>query len=286
MQNKRVLLIGDYEHRDFRETVAWLGDNTQLSAAVTVDAGCDRLVDGQLPWAIVIAQSRPGQFHAGQIEHLHAMAPLSRLVALLGSWCEGEMRTGRPWPGVIRVMWHQWRPRMIPHLSNVSRIQPGLWTLPRTASVAERMARATEVAWPRRGGLVAVHARTARDYQAIGIPCAEVGYATHWVLPDNPTHATGVTAAIVDGVAAAGPTLHRLNDVVKRIAPSPVIAVLDYVRRQDYERALAAGIAAVVAKPLLMYDVLWHLDDLLGTPQIDQQAQRTSHPGRSVTSAA
>ena len=134
-------------------------------------------------------------------------------------------------------------------------------------------------------GLIAVHARTLRDYRAIGVPCADVGYATHWVLPDGPTYAAGVIAAIVDGVAVAGPTLDRLEDVVKRTAPAPVIAVLDFVRRQDYERAMAAGVAAVVAKPLLMYDVLWHLNDLLG-PQIDAAGEKPVAASRSVTSAA
>ncbi len=286
MQDKHVLLIGDYDHRDFREAVAWLAENTRLSLAPTLDAGHACLMDEGRPQVIVIAQSRPGQFPVAHVERLHSTSPMSRLVALLGSWCEGEMRTGHPWPGVIRVMWHQWRPRMIPQLSDRSGIQPELWTLPRTASVAEQMARATEVAWPRHAGLIAVHARTLRDYQAISLPCADVGYATHWVLPDKPTHAAGVTAAIVDGVAGAGPTLDRLKDIAKRTAPAPVIAVLDYVRRQDYERALAAGVSAVIAKPVLSYDLLWHLDDILGHPELDTQGHRAASAGRSVTSAA
>jgi hypothetical protein len=286
MQDKRVLLVGDYQHRDFREAVAWLVDHTELMLAATVDAGLDCLRGEELPEAIIIAQSRPGQFQAAQIEQLHAGSPLSRLVALLGSWCEGEMRTGRPWPGVIRLMWHQWRPRMIPQLSHYTSVQPGLWTLPRTASVAERMAHATEVAWPRRGGLIAVHARTARDYEAISTPCVDAGYATYWVLPDRPTHAAGATAAIVDGIAAAGPTLDRLKHIADRTAPRPVIAVLDYVRRQDYDSAVAAGVAAVVAKPLLMYDVLWYLEELSGTPDSDRRGHQSPRTGQSVTPAA
>jgi hypothetical protein len=286
MHKKSVLLIGDYDHREFRETVAWLADSTQLLLAENPDAGQGCLAEGYLPHAVVIAQSRPGQYAAEQVERLHAISPMSRLVALLGSWCEGEMRTGRPWPGVIRVMWHQWRPRLIPQLSDCACVRPELWNLPRTASVTEQMTRAIEVVWPRQSGLIAIYANTYRDYQAIAVPSADVGYATHWVCPDRPVHATGVTASIVEDVAATDASLDRLAEVVKNTAPGPVIAVLDYVRRQDYERALSVGVSAVVAKPLLMYDVLWHLNDLLDTPQMDGSGQNAPRPARSVTPAA
>jgi hypothetical protein len=50
---------------------------------------------------------------------------------------------------------------------------------------------------------------------------------------------------------------------------------LDYVRRQDYERTVAAGAAAVIAKPLLTYDLLWHLGDLTGQPRFWKSQRET-----------
>ena len=50
----------------------------------------------------------PGQFSCEAIDRIRTRAPLARLVGLLGSWCEGEVRSGQPWPGTIRIYAHQW----------------------------------------------------------------------------------------------------------------------------------------------------------------------------------
>jgi hypothetical protein len=285
MQRQQVLLVGDYEHRDFREAVDWLQNHTQLSLAAGLDAAYELLTAE--PWTptVIIAQSRPGRFPAVDVERLHRASPLSRLVALLGSWCEGEMRTGRPWPGVFRVLWHQWQPRLIPQLTANSDIHPALWTLPRTASAAEQMALLSQVAWPRREALISVRARTLRDYRALGEPCAVAGYATVWIAPGRATHVDGVAAAIVDAVAVSDAEQNQLQEIVATTVPGPVIAVLDYVRRQDYDRALAAGVSAVIAKPVLMYDLLWHLNDLLN-PNVAESLLQDGlpiHPTFSAT---
>ena len=286
MKKKNVLLIGDYQYRDFREAVWWLKQHTQLTQVSTIPSGLQYLSRGDHPQAIVVAQSRPGQFSIPLIEALHAAEPLSRLVGLLGSWCEGEMRTGRPWPGVIRVMWHQWKPRLIPQLQTASNAAPGNWSLPRTASVAEQMAVTADAVWPRRQGLIAIHAPTFLDYRAISEACGQVGYSTAWCSPAQPLHASGFAAAIFDGVAADGPTLGLIGKVVQQLQPAPVVALLDYVRRQDFDRAMAAGVAAVLAKPLLTYDLLWYLDDLIDAPQRQQTPGAQAHDESSVTSAA
>ena len=39
MPPKRVLLVGDYAQRDFREVVAWLEEHTQLALALSVAEG-------------------------------------------------------------------------------------------------------------------------------------------------------------------------------------------------------------------------------------------------------
>ena len=70
-----------------------------VEAAAAVLAEDDAAVD-----VIVVAQARPGEFSHAQIERLRQAAPLARIVGLLGSWCEGEMRSGRPWPAAVRTL--------------------------------------------------------------------------------------------------------------------------------------------------------------------------------------
>lgn len=282
MAAKRVLLLGDYAHRDFREAVAWLEEHTLLALAASVTDGLAAMGyggvaesaaakdDGQsapdrlIPDVIIVAQSRPGPFSPQQVERLHAASPLSRLVVLAGSWCEGELRSGRPCTGVIRVLWHQWQPRLIPFLHPDSAALPDLWKLPRTASLDEQLASTVGPLWPRREGLIAIHAEARETFQTLSEACHQGGYATVWYPQDPVVDASGVVAAVADGVSCDASGLRFLRRVVQGHRPAPVVAVLDFVRRQDYDLALAEGVRAVLAKPLLVYDLLWHLDHAIG----------------------
>lgn len=290
MPGKRVLVVGDWTHRDFREAVAWLAANTEATFVDSVPAGLaamsgamatnaatngatnaatessageddylsirDRLV----PDAILFVQSRPGQIGPTEVERLHAAAPLSRLVMLVGSWCEGELRSGRPCSGVIRILWHQWQPRLIPFLLSDSAPVPGWWRMPRTASLDEQFACTVHSDWPRRQGLVAVHADSSHTFAALSEACQSGGYATVWYWSQESVAAAGVVAVLADGTSCDASGIRFLRQVVRRHRSAPVIALLDFVRRQDYEQAMSEGVFAVLAKPFLVYDLLWHLD--------------------------
>jgi hypothetical protein len=277
---KCVLLLGDHAHRDFREAVAWLDQHTQLTQAATVTEGLAAIGHGsgtsddpesarsrRVPDVILMAQSRPGQIGPQQVEQLHAASPLSRLVVLAGSWCEGELRSGRPCTGVIRVLWHQWQPRLIPFLQPGSAALPGLWQMPRTASLDERLASTVGSWWPRREGLVAIHADGHETFAALSEACHAGGYATVWYLSEESVAASGVVAVLADGVGCDVHGVRFLQHVVQCHRPAPVVALLDFVRRQDYDLARSVGVAAVVAKPLLVYDLLWHLDNSVALSQ-------------------
>jgi CheY-like chemotaxis protein len=258
-QQKQVLLIGDYQHGDFRDAVRWLAENTLLTPTSSTASALSWIEQGHLPDVIIIAQSRPGQLSRQHIERLHAASPISRLVALLGSWCEGEGRSGRPWPGVVRIYWHQWRPRMIPELSASGWPAHSLWQLPRTSTPSEQYKQAARVDWPQHGGLVAIHTRIFRTYEALSDACRQGGYATVWFPPAKPSHSGGLAAAIWDGDGWDACDIRLLEQTVQQHQPAPVLAMLDVVRRNDHDQALAAGAFSAIAKPFLVNDLLWQL---------------------------
>ena len=171
------------------------------------------------------------------------------------------MRSGRPCTGVIRVLWHQWQPRLIPFLQPGSAPVPGLWQMPRTASLDERLASTVGSWWPRGEGLVAIHTDGHESFTALSEACHAGGYATVWYLSEDTVAASGVVAAWRTASAATLAACTFLQHVVQCHRPAPVIALLDFVRRQDYDLAKSVGVAAVVAKPFLVYDLLWHLDN-------------------------
>lgn len=322
MPCRQVLVVGDWTHRDFRETIAWLETHTRLTRSTSVAAalaelsrepeavggstfadahGADkerlsiaRRADGQSPDvanepgpgrgnrpgcdsrtvvadrgpgfdAIVIAQSNPGQIRSYEIERLHAASPLSRLVVLAGSWCEGELRSGRPSPGVIRILWHQWQPRLTALLDSGSTDAWPLWQIPRTASLDERLACTVDLPWPARSGLIAIYAAAHETFAALSDVCCSVGYATIWQMSEQPLAAGRLVAVLADGISCDDVGIAYLRRVVRCHRPAPVVALLDYVRRQDYDLAISSGVSAVLAKPFLVYDLLWNLEQAIAS---------------------
>src|SRR5262245_27178576 len=105
MKQPLVQICGDADYRDFGDAIALLRAEAKLNEAA-----------GACPELIVVAQSRPGTFALDRVVSLRQRAPLAGVVGLLGSWCEGETRTGRTWPGVERLYWYEfpawWRRQM------------------------------------------------------------------------------------------------------------------------------------------------------------------------------
>src|SRR5208283_5844085 len=91
------------------------------------------------PHGIVLLQACPDQFFAAAIDRLRRRSPLARIIAILGSWCEGESRSGRPLPGMIRMDWHQAAVRIRREFPHWSHADGSLWRLPATATDEEHL---------------------------------------------------------------------------------------------------------------------------------------------------
>ena len=65
---------------------------------------------------------------------------------------------------------------------------------------------------------------------------------------------------IWDAVGCRDQEVYELQELAARYRPARVVALLDFLRRGDHDRALAAGAAAVLAKPFLVSDLLLQLE--------------------------
>jgi CheY-like chemotaxis protein len=272
-----ILVVGDLRRREFREARAAMDACGPVVEAADVAAACALLAGGEHAFdLIVLAAVYPGQFSAEAVERLRRLAPVSRVVGLLGSWCEGEMRSGHPYAGAIRVYWHQWMPRLG---RESGRWHDGVrcsWGLPVTAGEDERVLALAEEPFPRRSGLIAVCSDEFAMQDWLCAACRRAGYAARWLRLDCPRGVLPVekpVAAIFD----ANDQPHEQHEQLRRLAaglrPAPVVALLGFPRVEDRARALAAGAASVLAKPLFVQDLLWELDrvtasipDTLGVP--------------------
>lgn len=264
MSDLCILLLGDTDRLEFRGARASLDALGRVIAAESIESAAALLSGGQLaPDVIVAAQAFPGQFSAEAIDRLRWLAPLARVVGLLGSWCEGEMRSGRPWPAAVRVYWHQWPARCARELSRLRDGLSSTWALPVTASEEERYLGIAEEPAPPQSGLIAVHTPSFEMQDWLSSACRRRGWSTVWLRPHRRTAVSGVIAAVFDAAECRGEELAALERMATSLKPAPIIALLEFPRIEDHQRALSAGASAVLSKPLLIDDLIWQMDRLV-----------------------
>ena len=259
----RSLVVGNTGRREFREACAAMRAQRPVIEAPGIDAACAILAGSEDVFdVIVVAEDCPGQYSEETIDRLRRLAPLARVVGLLGSWCEGESRTGRPWPASIRVYWHQWLPRFGRESARLDAGILGSWSLPVTAGEDERMLALADEPFPKRAGRIAIYSPEFAMQDWLGEACRRAGYSTVWLRGNGPYAGSSAVAGIFDAGDgdAEYETLRRLTADLR---PAPVIALLGFPRVEDRDRALAAGATAVLSKPLLLEDLYWQLDRLI-----------------------
>jgi hypothetical protein len=251
-----ILLLGSAERPEFRDAAQLLtlsGTVADFSYTASATAALD---DGHImPDLIIVAQAFPGEFSHDAVDRLRRLAPLARLVGLLGSWCEGEMRTGSPWPGVARNYWHQWPTRCPRELELLMRGARCAWALPPTATEEERLLADRETDAPRMQGLVVIHSPSRPMADWLSDACQSRGFATVCERESREPRVAGAKAAIFDAGDLAPDTLIALERFSAAMRPSPVVALLAFPRIEDRRSVLAAGAAAVLSKPVGLDDL-------------------------------
>jgi DNA-binding NarL/FixJ family response regulator len=261
MSSPAILLIGDMDRTEFREAQACLARGGTVRGIAEIDVAAAMLAEGSVvPDVIVVAQSFPGQFSHRAIDRLRRLAPLARVVGLMGSWCEGEMRSGLPWPGTARTYWHQWAARCGRKLQRLAQGANCSWALPPTATEEERLLADTAEQWPSRQGLVVIGTRLRETAEWLSAACLSRGLATVWRRASTAARVEGARAAIFDGTDLSPEECGDLRHLAASLHPAPVVALLAFPRVEDRRRALSAGAAAVLSKPLAVDDLFWELD--------------------------
>lgn len=234
--------IGDFP--DLRAAAAW------LAASETA------------PELIVITQTRPGEIPAAEIDLLRRLAPLTRLVGLLGTWCEGESRSGQPWPAVERVYWHQWPAWFTRELHGLRTGAATTWSLPLTTAPEERFLAASHML-PRRqfalGGKVLIVASDSNLQRLLLDAMTQVGCGAVTARPEHLPSA-GVSLLLWESDELKEDEAEQLRTCAQNLAPAPAIALLGFPRLEAEQRALAAGARHVLSKPFFLSDVLAAID--------------------------
>lgn len=213
------------------------------------------------PQLVVLAESRCGQYSHAAIDALRKRAPLVRVWRLLGSWCEGEARSGRPPAATVSTYWHQYRARLAREIETVRcGHRPG-WALPLTATSDERILAQSDDGFGRnRSGTIAICTASATASAALDDLCRAVGYQTVMIADDGRFRIAGAAAVLWDTTTRRLHDAAYVEELTGRATGAPLLAIVGFPRADDVEQARRLGIAGVISKPFLAGDLLWHLD--------------------------
>lgn len=182
--------------------------------------------------AVLLYQERPGEIPASLAKDLRDTERQTLVVSVAGSWCEGELRTGDPWPEIDRVYWYHLR----------------AWLL---GKIVSHEAAA--------GSLLASINTVGRE-SASAIIDALQPYAIRGLWA--PRHATRPLHAPVDAAVWVGGQLDGRSAAelaeycrIMRGANTPVLAILDFPRYDEWRLAKQIGVARVGAKPWAATDI-------------------------------
>lgn len=282
-----LVAVGPWDHAEFAALRAELDPQRQWPTAATLEDLTANIADGASdgaaatipsvplpPELVLLAQPRPGISDQAQLETLRSLAPLTRVVIVAGTCCEGELRTGQPSTGVVRLYWYEFAPWWRAALAQWQANQTPVWSEPLDDV---RAAQETAVTPPRErhdvipgeAGIIAVDAVDFAVFETLAVVLAPFGWRCEWrprhrpelVQPMQPVAAIWDGGQLSDGEAAALVSFAaRIHD---ENAAAPVIVLLDFPRVEHLEAARVAGAAVVLGKPYRIAHLANELDRLI-----------------------
>jgi CheY-like chemotaxis protein len=265
MNRPQVLYVGDGDWPEFSRPVQWLVDHVDVSFATEVTGALALVSSRDAPFdVIVVAQRRPGEHSHATFDALRDRAPLTPIVCLLGSLCEGEARTGKPWPGAVRVYAHQFAARIGAELARLETDGTTTWAPPFTATDEDRVIASSPWTMPKLAARVAVISHDRQSASALCDALQSAGCSTTFFRDDLAGIDDSADIIVWDCMASFASRRASFNSLVQRLPRTPKVLLVGFPRAEDTADAVSHGANAVVSKPFLVEDLLWQLRACLG----------------------
>jgi len=221
----------------------------------TVDAALGWLNATHLqPETVILGLTRRGEHGVPELQQLQRQLPLANTIALVGSWCEGETRSGTPANGRCRVYWHQFCRWASGELFPASgggglRGEPYLLQLPKTVTENERTLIVSKRPLPPGHGRVAINTLQRVDYEALARVCGTAGYEACWCQDATEEMIGQASCVLWDRRGLQGWDLKQLLAWRRLWEELPLIATIGFPREQDYQLVSQRIVQAIVGKP-------------------------------------
>lgn len=262
----QVLLVGDWTHPEMAAALVRVPGNHEWPRAETLETAEHLLLESPLtPELIFLAHPLPARVSAAQLDRLQKHSPLTRIVLVAGTWCEGELRTGNVPAGVIRLYWYDlanwW---LVAQKQLAARIAPA-WSQPLDHPQAGRW---TSVKGnTQQAAILQIVVIDAADYsvfETLAAALVDYGMNCYWQQASTRTAALP-DFGIWDGSQLSLAEQESLSTFCRQVN-GPVVALLDFPRLELIEKAQAAGASNVVAKPYLLDELVCSLLTLAVPP--------------------
>jgi CheY-like chemotaxis protein len=271
-QHPRLFVVGDISSSEFGAARDWLAQHSTQINVPDMKAALQRLVsDSQDPDAMVLVQSQTGQHNRAEIDrwrHFTKAPP----ILLYGSWSEGETRSGYPLPGVPRLAWYNFAPRMSMAWRD--------WQDNKTTVFHDFRDLTDEARW-----LAELRKSQSDQRLSVAIVCGSADqsqpvrdalelFGHQATIVNDLDRLTGFDLVHWDDSTHSRTGRHSLSATCQAAGDTPVIASLTFPRIQECEAAFADGCVDIVAKPFQVADLIWSIQH--ATPQ-SANAKKSRH---------
>lgn len=249
---RHVIFIGRVDAPEFQAAIAWLEQHVVVRCVEDILAATQQLNLGVTADTILVAPSHRSEFTLQQARQLQAASPLSQLYVVVGSWCEGETRSGKAWPGIERLYVNQ----LIPRARSDGWDRESLGSVsPCTASSDEQWMWRASRSRAGDSGFVLACGRDRESRLSLVELCRWAGFQT--VSMKSPRGLDGNPLAIIyDADRNRQQRIRDLQRLSLGLADARIVTLIEYPRHDEILQALDAGSDHVLGKP---YDI----DDLL-----------------------
>jgi hypothetical protein len=253
MSDHKILFTGDFWHADFRGIISSIDVPLTLVPLEKIESVSESKFE-----LVVVAQSRRDQIGCEDIEKLQSMFEQTPVVGLLGTWCEGETRSGNPWQGTTRVFWHQWEGRYDSFVQQMEQAGVSGWHAPRTTTIADRIAAEKPNFLSRDDPQhIGISAWSNSQYEMLADAMRYHGWIPHWVertMWDGQS-SNLVSTICIDADSWSYELSQRINWLNSEFPNKPKVLLLNFPRANELEEIKAAGVTEVVSKPYELADL-------------------------------
>jgi len=221
--------------------------------------------DDLAPALIVVAQGSPGEFVEADVVRLRRRYPTAALLRIVGSWCEGELRTSPPPGAVRRVWWHQAAAMLRADLERLEAGERPDWGLPATATDEETLRSATRMPPAKRRAAVRIGVVAADPFaeRLLHDFCDSESRYSQVSLEGEASGEASPQAILWDVPFGATERERECRRLVQDYAAARIVALANFPRRDEVELLRKWGVAAVVGKPASNACLSATIDELL-----------------------